>query len=101
MRIKRKDIDWLVDYSLSMGWMLFGLAFTVGFFIILWYSIINEGKMSKIQKLSEYAKEKGVSRQYIYAYFQSQIIDLPIFVEFEGQRIEVGRQKFIKIDDDK
>lgn len=69
----------------------------------IWYSQTNSEKtsMSKIQKLSEYAKEKGVSRQYIYAYFQSQIIDLPIFVEFEGQRIEVGRQKFIKIDGDK
>ena len=55
--------------------------------------------MPKLQTVTEYCKDKNVSKQFVYEYIKKgkfELIELPLFVEFEGERIEVGTKKFLK-----
>lgn len=49
-----------------------------------------------IKSLKDYAAEKGYSRQYVYAIRNKLLtVELPIFVEYEGVRYEIGKQIFV------
>lgn len=50
--------------------------------------------------ISEYQKQKGVSLQFIAEYTKKGIfkkIDLPTFVEFKGEKIQVGRKQMLEV----
>jgi hypothetical protein len=49
--------------------------------------------------IKDYCSQKDVSRQFVYEYIKKgkfEVVELPIFVRFEGIEIEVGKQKFLK-----
>lgn len=49
-----------------------------------------------ILTLKEYAKKNNYTRQYVYQIKDRLgVIDLPIFVEYEGKKIQIGTQKFV------
>ena len=50
--------------------------------------------------ISDYQKQKDVSLQFIAEYTKKGIfkkIDLPIFVEFKGEKIQVGRKQMLEV----
>ena len=50
--------------------------------------------------ISDYQKQKGVSLQFITEYTKKGIfkkIDLPLFVEFEGKKINVGKKRMLDV----
>lgn len=50
--------------------------------------------------ISDYQKQKGVSLQFIAEYTKKGIfkkIDLPIFVEFKGEKIQVGKKQMLEV----
>jgi hypothetical protein len=50
--------------------------------------------------VKDYCIDRGVSRQFVYEYIRKgkfEKIELPIFVEFEGHKVAVGKQKFLKV----
>jgi hypothetical protein len=50
--------------------------------------------------ISDYQKQKGVSLQFITEYTKKGIfkkIDLPLFVEFEGEKINVGKKRMLQV----
>lgn len=50
--------------------------------------------------ISDYQKQKGVSLQFIAEYTKKGIfkkIDLPTFVEFKGEKIQVGRKQMLEV----
>lgn len=49
-----------------------------------------------IQTIKEYANEKGISTQAVPQLKKLNIVTLPIFAEHEGDKIEVGKRKFVK-----
>jgi len=49
----------------------------------------------KLIRLHEYAKLKGLSKQAVYASKTLPIVELDLFVMHKGERIPVGKQKFI------
>jgi hypothetical protein len=56
-----------------------------------------------ITTIADYAKNRGVTRQFIYEYVQKgkfRHFELPIFIELDGKRIEVGSKKFLEVPDD-
>jgi hypothetical protein len=49
--------------------------------------------------IKDYCAQKDVSRQFVYEYIRKgkfEVLELPIFVNFEGHVLEVGTQKFLK-----
>jgi hypothetical protein len=49
--------------------------------------------------IKDYCAQKEVSRQFVYEYIRKgkfEVLELPIFVNFEGHVLEVGTQKFLK-----
>jgi hypothetical protein len=56
-----------------------------------------------ITTIADYAKARGVTRQFIYEYIQKgkfRHFELPIFIELDGKKIEVGSKKFLEVPDD-
>lgn len=49
-----------------------------------------------IQTLQQYADEKGIKTQALSQMKKLTILELPLFVEHEGQRLEVGKRKVVK-----
>ncbi len=52
--------------------------------------------------VADYCQKRGVSRQFVYAYIKSgkfKRVELPVFVEYKGQKIECGVQPFIDVED--
>ena len=50
--------------------------------------------------IKDYCTHRGVSRQFVYEYIKKgkfELLELPIFVNFDGSQIEVGKQKFLKV----
>ena len=50
--------------------------------------------------ISEYQKRKGVSLQFITEYTKKGIfkkVDLPTFVEFKGEKIQVGKKRMLEV----
>lgn len=50
--------------------------------------------------VKDYCTQRGVSRQFVYEYIKKgkfELLTLPIFTEFNGERVSVGNQKFIKV----
>lgn len=50
--------------------------------------------------VKDYCVQRGVSRQFVYEYIRNgkfEVLTLPIFAEFNGERVSVGNQKFIKV----
>ena len=50
--------------------------------------------------VKDYCTQRGVSRQFVYEYIKKgkfELLTLPIFTEFNGKRVSVGNQKFIKV----
>lgn len=50
--------------------------------------------------ISDYQKRKGVSLQFIAEYTKKGIfkkLDLSIFVEYEGEKIEVGKKRMLQV----
>ena len=51
-----------------------------------------------IVTVKDYCDARKVTRQYVYQEIKRgkfKTIDLPIFAEYQGKRIEVGKQKFL------
>ncbi len=52
-----------------------------------------------LMTIKAYCEERKVSRQYVHEYITKgrlKAVELPVFAEYGGQRIEVGRQKFVE-----
>ena len=49
-----------------------------------------------IQTFQQYAKERNISTQAISQMKKLIILELPMFIEHEGQKIEVGKRKVVK-----
>ena len=50
--------------------------------------------------ISDYQKQKGVSLQFITEYTKKGVfkkIDLPLFVEFQGEKILVGKKRMLQV----
>ena len=50
--------------------------------------------------ISDYQKQKGVSLQFITEYTQKGVfkkIDLPLFVEYQGEKINVGKKRMLQV----
>lgn len=50
--------------------------------------------------VKDYCTHRGVSRQFVYEYIKKgkfEMLELPVFVELEGIKIGVGKQKFLKV----
>ena len=53
-----------------------------------------------ITTVSKYCKKRQVSRQFVYEYIRKgkfELEGLPIFVEINGQKINIGNQKLLKV----
>ena len=49
-----------------------------------------------IETVKDYATRNGISRQRAYKKLQGKTIELPVFVEYDGHRIDIGKQLFVK-----
>lgn len=50
--------------------------------------------------ISDYQKQKGVSLQFITEYTKKGVfkkIDLPLFVEYQGEKIQVGKKTMLQV----
>jgi hypothetical protein len=50
--------------------------------------------------ISDYQKRKGVSLQFITEYTKKGVfkkIDLPVFVEYQGEKIQVGKKRMLQV----
>lgn len=50
--------------------------------------------------IKEYCTLRGVSRQFVYEYIRKKkftLLELPVFIEWEGTKKEIGKQKFLKV----
>ena len=50
--------------------------------------------------VKEYCAERGVSRQFVYEYINKgkfEVLNLPVFVEYDGVRQALGTKKFLKV----
>jgi hypothetical protein len=50
--------------------------------------------------VKDYCTQRGVSRQFVYEYIRKgkfELLTLPVFTEFNGERVSVGKQKFINV----
>lgn len=54
--------------------------------------------------VTEYCQKRKVSKQFVYEYIRKGklfLLELPIFVEYEGKKHEVGTKKFVKPEENK
>lgn len=51
-----------------------------------------------IQTFQQYAAEKGIKEQAISQMKKLTVVELPTFVEYNGERLEVGKRKIIVTD---
>lgn len=52
--------------------------------------------------IGEYSKKRKVSRQFIYEYIRKgkfEVVELPLFVEYNGIKINKGTKKFLLVQD--
>lgn len=52
--------------------------------------------------IKEYCTVRGVSRQFVYKYIKLgkfQLVNLPIYTELDGLRINIGSENFLKVPD--
>lgn len=52
--------------------------------------------------IADYCQKRGVTRQFVYEYIKKgkfEVLELPVFAEYGGERIGVGVQKFIVVPD--
>lgn len=50
--------------------------------------------------VQDYAAQRGVSKQFVYEYIKKgklELIEVPLFFEYEGVRHEAGTKKMLKI----
>lgn len=50
-----------------------------------------------------YCKERGVTRQFVYAYIKSgkfKHFEMPVFIELNGDKITLGMQKVLEVPDE-
>jgi len=53
-----------------------------------------------LKTLKQFAKDRGYSRQYVYQIKNKiNVIDLPVFVEYNGEKIQIGTQKFVLVNE--
>jgi septin family protein len=53
-----------------------------------------------VTTISAYCQQRGVTKQFVYEYIRKkkfEYIELPIFTEVNGQRIDAGTQKFLSV----
>ncbi len=56
--------------------------------------------MMTLTTVKDYCNQQNVSRQFVNDYVKKgkfQVLELPTFVELDGEKIEIGKQKFLKI----
>lgn len=51
----------------------------------------------KIVTIKEYAAMRNITTQAVGQLKSVKIIELPLFAEHEGVRVEVGKRKFVEI----
>jgi hypothetical protein len=52
--------------------------------------------------ISDYCQQRGVTKQFVYNYVRKekfQLVELPVFTEVSGERINGGTQKFLQVPD--
>jgi hypothetical protein len=50
--------------------------------------------------VQDYAAQRGVSKQFVYEYIKKgklELVEVPLFFEYEGKRHEAGSKKMLKI----
>ena len=50
--------------------------------------------------INNYCQQRGVTKQFVYEYVRKQkfeLIELPVFAEVNGKKIEGGKQKFLSV----
>ncbi len=56
--------------------------------------------IATLTTVKDYCTLRGVSRQFVYEYIRKgkfQMLELPTYVEFGGEKVEVGKQKFLQV----
>lgn len=48
-----------------------------------------------ILTIKKYADSKGITTQAVPQLKKLKIVTLPLFAEYEGERVEVGKRKFV------
>jgi len=55
----------------------------------------------KIIKIADFAKKHRITTAFIYAYIDKgkiKTLELPIYVSYQGQLIQIGKERFIDLD---
>lgn len=55
-------------------------------------------QMKNILTIPEYGRQKNISRQAVHDAIKNNrlsVVELPVFVEFEGRKIEIEKRKFV------
>ena len=53
-----------------------------------------------ITTVNDYCQQRGVTKQFVYDYVRKkkfEMIELPVFAEVDGTKIEGGTQKFLRV----
>jgi hypothetical protein len=56
-----------------------------------------------ITTISDYCKQRGITRQFVYSYIKSgkfKHYEMPTFVEINGEKIHIGVQKILEVPDE-
>ena len=64
------------------------------------YKIIKNKAKMMLTTVKDYCTRRGVSRQFVYQYIKKgkfELIELPIYTDYEGIKVSVGIQKFLKV----
>lgn len=51
-----------------------------------------------LMTIKQYCETRGVTKQYVGEYIKKgriPAVELPVFAEYEGERVEIGQQKFV------
>ena len=51
----------------------------------------------KIKTIKEYADEKGITTSGVRQLRKIEFVDLPTYVEYDGEKKVIGKQRFVKI----
>lgn len=60
--------------------------------------IIASKLENTVISIKDYCDKRKVSRQYVYQEIKKgkfKTVDLPVFTEYQGKKIEVGQQRFL------
>lgn len=49
----------------------------------------------KIKTIKQYADSKGITTQAVPQLKKLHIVTLPLIAEYDGERVEVGKRKFV------